>query len=221
MTTTTHPFPEKRKLEVEGAGSIMEAAGGLGVIVLAIVGLAGIFPIFLVSVAGIALGAALLVEGGVIAGEYSRLLTMSTEERFEGTELGAGMTTELVAGGVALVLGILGLLHVAPLTLLPIAVITVGAALALTASTVQRLNDVKTEALGLSATAQRVTRAAISSAAGAQAFVGMAAIVLGIVALSSPDSAATLTLVALLALGASLTLSGSALAGRLVRAFKR
>lgn len=220
MTTTLHPFEEQPGLEVEGAGSILEAAGGLAVIVLAIVGLGGIYPIFLVSVGGIALGGALLVEGGVIAGEYARLLTMTHEERFEGTELGAGMTTELIAGGATLVLGILALLSVVPLTLLPIAVILTGAALAMTSGAVQRLNDIKTEALGLSGPARRVTRAAVSSAAATQAFVGMGVVVLGIIALSAPDSAETLTLVALLALGASLTLSGTALAGRLARAFK-
>lgn len=222
MTTSTHPFDEKRVLEVEGTGSIVEAGGGLAVIVLSIIGLAGANASFMVSIAGIALGAALLAEGGAIAGEYSKLLSLTTEGRFDAAELGGGMTTELIAGGAALVLGILGLLRLAPLTLLPIAVITVGAALMLTSGAVQRLNDVKVRAMGLSETARKVTHAAVSSAAGAQLFTGVAAIVLGIIALTaSPATAGMLTLVGLLALGASVTLSGSALAGRLLRAFGR
>lgn len=220
MSTITQPFEQKHVLEVEGAGSIVEAGGGLAVIVLSIIGLAGANPSFMVSIAGIALGAALLAEGGAVAGEYSKLLSMTTGGRFEAAELGGGMTTELIAGGSALVLGILGLLRLAPLTLLPIAVITVGAALMLTSGAVQRLNDVKVRAIGLSENAQKVTHAAVSSAAGAQIFTGVGAIVLGIIALTTaPATAATLTLVGLLALGASVTLSGSALAGRLMRAF--
>lgn len=222
MTTTTHGFDEKRVLEVEGTSSIVEAGSGLAVMVLAIIGLAGASPTFMVAIGGIALGAALLIEGGAVAGEYSKLLSMTTEGRFEAAELGGGMTTELIAGGAALVLGILALLHLAPLTLMPIAVITVGAALVLTSGAVMRLNDVKVQAIGLSATAQRVTHAAVSSAAGAQVFVGVGSIVLGILALTTaPGSAAMLTLVALLALGASVTLSGTAVAGRLMRAFSR
>ena len=222
MTTSTQPFEERHVLEVEGAGSIVEAGGGLAVIVLSIIGLAGANPGFMVSIAGIALGAALLAEGGAIAGEYSKLVHMTTGGRFDAAELGGGMTTELIAGGAALVLGILGLLHLAPLTLMPIASITVGAALVLTSGAVQRLNDVKVRALGLSDTARRVTHAAVSSAAGAQVFTGVGAIVLGILALTTaPGAAATLTLVAFLAIGAAVTLSGSALAGRLMKAFAK
>lgn len=221
MTTSTSGFDEKHVLEVEGTGSIVEAAGGLAVIVLAIIGLAGAYPTFLMCIAGIAIGVALLAEGGAIAGEYSRLLSMTTAGRFDAAELGGGMTTELIAGGGALVLGILGLLHLAPLTLLPIAAIVVGAAMMLTSGAVMRLNDVKVRAMGLSETAQRVTHAAVSSAAGAQLFTGVGAMVLGIIALTSPAIAPMLTLVAFLALGASVTLSGSALAGRMMRAFGR
>jgi hypothetical protein len=75
MSTT---YNEKTFLEIETTGSVIEAATGVAVIVLAIIGLERADTGFMTSITGIVLGAALLAEGGAIAAEYSKLLAMVT-----------------------------------------------------------------------------------------------------------------------------------------------
>jgi hypothetical protein len=209
----------KSLLEIESGGSLIEAAGGIAVIVLTIIGLARGSEGFLTSIATIVLGVALLAEGGTIAAQFSRLLAAATGGTLGAMELGGGMTAEVLAGGAAIVLGILGLVGLNPMVLLPAAVIAVGGSLVLTAGAVERLNHLRVQAAGLSEMAQKVAQAAVSGAVGMQVLAGIGAIVLGILALVSASHAATLTLAGLLVLGAAVALSGSALAGRLLRMF--
>lgn len=207
----------KTIIEIESGGLLIEAAGGIAVIVLAIIGLARGDDSFLTSIATIVLGVALLAEGGAIAAQFSKL---SAAGGMIGTaELGGGMTAEVHAGVAAIVLGILGLVGLHPMVLLPAAVIAVGGSLYLTAGAVERLGHLRLQAKGVSETAEKVAQAAVSGAAGTQILAGIAAIALGVLALVSASHTAILTLVALLVLGSALTLSGTAVAGRLVRMF--
>jgi hypothetical protein len=161
----------------------------------------------------------LLAEGGSIAAQFSKLLSAATGGTLGAMQLGSGMTAEILAGGGAIVLGILALLDLRPMILVPAAVIGVGGSLVLTAGAIERLNQIRVQASGLSETAQRVAQAAVSGAVGTQVLAGIAAIVLGILALASETHAGVLSLVGLLVLGASVTLTGTALAGRLLRLF--
>lgn len=212
-------YDQKAILEVESAGSAIEAAAGIAVIVLAIIGLARHDAGFMTSITGIVLGAALLTQGGTIAAELSKLLTMISGGTIGAVELGGGMTVELLAGGGAIVLGILGLLGFAPEILLPAAVIGVGASLILSASSLQRLNTVKVQAAGISEVGQSVAQAWVAAAVGAQVLAGGAAIVLGILALTMSAHAPVLTLVGLLILGVSVAFSSTTLTGRMMRLF--
>jgi hypothetical protein len=218
MPTT---MEEKFAIEMEATGSIVEAAGGVAVVVLAIISLARGDTQIMTSIADIVLGVTLLAQGGTIATEYSRLLTMITGGTLGAVALGGGMTIEVLAGGAAAVLGVLALLGFAPMVLVPAAVIAVGGTLILSAGAVQRLNELKVqvEARDVPEIAQRVSQGAVSGATAAQVLVGIAAIVLGIIALASTVNAAVLTQVGLLVLGAAVTLSGTALAGRMARMF--
>jgi hypothetical protein len=209
----------KSMLEIESGGSLVEAAGGIAVIVLSIIGLARVGESFMTSIATIVLGVALLAEGGTIAAQFSKLLSVATGGTLGAMQLGGGMTTEILGGGAAIVLGILGLVGLYPMLLLPAAVIAVGGSLVLTAGAVERLNELRVQSAGLSEMAQKVAQAAVSGAVGMQVLAGIAAIVLGILALASESHAATLTLVGLLVLGSAVTISGTALAGRFMRMF--
>jgi hypothetical protein len=171
------------------------------------------------SITGIVLGAALLAQGGAIAAEYSKLIAMVTGGTVGAVELGGGMTVEILAGGSAIVLGILGLLGFSPEILLPAAIIAVGASSIFAASGLQRLNTLKVQAAGLSDIAQKVAQATVAGAIAVQVLAGGGAIVLGILALTLTAHAAVLTLVGLLVLGASVSVSGTALTGRLLRLF--
>lgn len=212
-------YDQKSIAEVEAAGSLIEAAAGLAVVVLAIIGLARGDTRFIVSIATIVAGVALLAQGGAVAAEYSKLLSMITGGTLGAVELGGGMTIEMLAGGGAIVLGILGLAGFDSELLLPAAVIAIGASLIFTASGYQRLNALKAQAAGLSDVAARVAQGAVGGAIAAQVLAGIAAIVLGILAFTMPVHASVLTLIGLLVLGSAIAVSGTALTGRLLQFF--
>jgi len=107
-----------------------------------------------------------------------------------------------------------------PFVLLAAAVIAGGGTVLLGAATLHRLAMFKARAAGISELGQVVTHAAVTSAVTAQVLTGTGAIVLGIIALSVPAHAGILVLVGILALGASITVSGAALTGRLMRFFE-
>jgi hypothetical protein len=61
---------EEQAMEVMVGGSITEAIGGVAGVVLAIIGLAGVLPLYLAAIAAIAIGVALCAEGGALAATY-------------------------------------------------------------------------------------------------------------------------------------------------------
>lgn len=219
ITTSTSRYSDKPMLEIETTGTVAEAALGIAAIVLAIVGLAR-GSAFFGAIAAIILGAALLVQGGAVGAEYSKLLsTRITGGTLGAIELGGGMTVEVLAGAAIVVLGILALLGFSPETLLAAGAIAVGASMILATGGLQRLNTLKVQAAGLSDMAQGVTEGAVAAALTAQVLCGGAAVVLGILALTVSGYSAELMLVALLVLGATSAASGTALTGRLLRLF--
>jgi hypothetical protein len=198
----------RRSLEVITSGSAVEALGGAGVVVLTILGLAGVLPTVLVAIATIALGAALVFEGGAIGARYSKLLSETGASPAGAVEIGGGMTAEFFGGAAGITLGLLALLNVAPGTLTAAAVIVFGGALLFGSGTTARLNSMEVASAEEHRIRREVWHAAMAGTTGAQVLVGIAGIVLGILALVS-ISPLMLTLVGLLALGACVLLSGS------------
>jgi hypothetical protein len=208
-------------LRAETTGSLVEVAGGLAIIVLSIIGLARIGNVgALPAISAIILGAALIAEGGTIATEFSRLMGTSIGTA-GAAEFSGGMTTEIMIGAVVLVLGVLSVLGVSPATLVPSAVIVSGALLLISAANVHRMNNVKIEALETAGMGRLLLQSAVSTAAGCQVLAGIAAVVLGILALSSAASAALFTVVGLLVLGAAVTMSGGTLTGSFIKMIAR
>jgi len=221
MASTYTERTERTTLRAETTGSLVEVAGGVAIIVLSIIGLARIGDVgALPAISTIILGAAIVAEGGTIATEFSRLLGMSIGVS-GAAEFSGGMTTEIVVGAVVLVLGVLSILGVSPATLIPSAIVVAGALLLISAANVQRMNSVKVAALGSAEGAQALLQSAISSAAGFQVLAGIAAIVLGILALSSATHVVLFAVVGLLVLGAAVTMSGGTLTGSLMRMIRR
>jgi hypothetical protein len=206
---------ERTVLGIEAGGAVVEGLAALAAVVLSILGIIGLVPHYAAAIAAILIGAALLAQGSAIASEYSRLLARLSGGRFATLELGAGTTAEFVIGGAAVALGVLSLVNIYPMVLLPAAVIAIGAALVLTSGSTMRLNDLKLEAAKAGAAVQNMARSAVSGAAGAQLLAGFATVVLGIIALVSVDKM-PLTLVGLLVGSAALTLSASALSGKML-----
>lgn len=201
-------------------GSTTEALGGTGALVLGILGLAGVVPHFMLSIAAIALGAAILTEGASVAAQYNRILRNSLDEHVDAAEMGGGLSGEAIAGVTSIVLGILALLGLSPVLLSAVAVIVLGAGLMMGTGVNARLNDLKMEASDQHEKAKRVAREAMVGANSAQLLVGGGAVVLGILAIVG-IAPMTLGLVAMLAMGASVLLSGGAVTARILTLFAR
>lgn len=209
-------------------GGVMDAMGGIATAVLAIIGLAGWRPELLAGVATIVFGAALLIQAGTVLSEYSQVLAAGgILETASDAFSGDGLAAMFPVGIAGIVLGILALLGVASYVLTAVSVIAFGAALMLSAQSVRRLYRMQAEARRASVGAYSVREflagEMAAGSAGIQFVVGLAAMVLGIVA--AVTAATTLdtellTLAALLIVGATNIISGSTLSG-LVLSFMR
>jgi hypothetical protein len=212
-------YPQKQIQYAVAGGSGTEALGGAAAAVLAILGLSGVFPAFMMSIAAIVLGVALLFQGGAVAAEYRRLMDASSEQgRVAQLELGGGLGIEVLAGGCALVLGILALLGLASTILVSVATIVIGTGVLLSSGVLTRLNDAKFAQAEHSLTYEKLSHEAVSTSAALQVLVGVSALVLGILSLIGVQPH-LLNLVAELAVGSAIFLSGSAIAGRMLNLF--
>jgi hypothetical protein len=193
-------------------GGFVDAVGGVATIALAIVGLAHMTPETMVAIATIVFGAALLIQGGTLLSEYAQVIfPAGTAVQFGGGSLSA----VFLAGAAGIVLGILALLNINPAALTSAAIITFGTALVLSSNSVWHLHHLKRSSLAIgeqsSASGGEILANEMAfGSAGMQALAGLAATVLGILAIAGSNTV-VLALVALLALGGTLILTGSTL----------
>lgn len=200
--------------EYLAGGSIVEAVGGAAAVILAILALANIMPTYLASIAAIALGVALLFEGGAIASRYSKLLYETAGP--DMAELGSGMSAEVIGGLCGIVLGILALIGLASIELLAVAAIVFGAATLFSSGATSRLNSLTfARHYGTERWTQQVATELVWAATGIGVLAGLAAIVLGILALIGTFSL-TLILAAYLVVGGSVLLSGASLGEKMM-----
>ncbi|AUX22536.1 hypothetical protein SOCEGT47_030390 [Sorangium cellulosum] len=198
-------------------GSLAEVACGAATVVLSILALTGTLQGYLVPIATIVFGVALIAHGGAVAARF-RALSAAAVGGDTRAELGGGTGAELIGGAAGVVLGILALVGIAPAVLLPVAVIVFGGALLVGSGLTADIGSL--EAPGAHERLGDVARQASLAASGLQTLVGAGAVVLGILALVGIDPTA-LTLVGLLALGSSLVLSGTSASGRLASTMRR
>lgn len=211
---------EEHEKEFAIGGTTVSGLVSAAAVVLAIVGLANVYPAWLVPIATIALGVSFLFEGAAIMARLSALLHGATEGRVQMTELRAGMTGETLAGLAAIVLGILGLLGVLPAVLSPCAAIVFGGALVIGAGANLRVNGLMMTYRQEHPIARQVARQAVLATAGLQLLVGFSAITLGIVALAG-IMPLTLSLVGMLVIGVTFLLDNTAIATRMASTLHR
>lgn len=200
---------EARAAKVTTGGSVVEALVGIGVIVLAILGLKGIRQADLAAIAAIAIGTSFLLEGGSVAASYRQFFAGSA------AELGNIMTVEFLGGFAGIILGILALLGITPPTLIAVSVIVFGATLLLSSGGTAQFGSYAAGGTQEEKT-WMLAREAASSASSGKLLIGLAAVVLGILAVLGINSL-ILSLVAFLVLGVSVLLSGTALSSRMMR----
>jgi len=195
-------------------GFAADAIASIGTMVLAIVALAKVYPQYLMPIACIVAGAALILKSASVASRFLPLWRETGGTSGSEIELGGGMTTELVAGAGSIVLGILALIGFYPVTLAACAVIALGAALLMGGGETYRVSQLR----GFDAWRNQAARGVhlmAESAAGLESLAGIAAIVLGIVALCVNAYPLTLVLVGLLVVGSAELLAGGAVSGYL------
>lgn len=201
-------------------GGLIDAIGGVATIVLVICGLVGISPPMMVAIATIVFGVALLIQGGAMLSEYAQIVFPGGVRTAMPEQMGGNsLALVFLVGAGGIVLGVLSLLGINAAILSPIAVIGFGTALLLSSNAVWRLYVLRRNSAMMDTSvaqsqhvgAEMLASEMASGSAGIQALAGLAAIVLGILALAGSPADLTLNLVALLALGATLVLTGSTL----------
>lgn len=169
--------------ETVAGGSMTEGVGDFCVIVLAILGLIGVFSSAVAAIATIIVGAVFLADS-VMVSAAARALSEHASSR-----IGSGMSACFYAGIAGIVLGILSFFHTAPAQLLSVAVLVFGSSLFLSGGTLSHLKVLLNHPQG--------TSMPISSGG---TFIGLGVTILGILAVSGL-APLTLSLVGLLCLG--------------------
>jgi hypothetical protein len=214
-----------RTMPIITASSSLTTGGGVVVAVLAILALIGVIPRIMMSIAGIVFGIAMLAEGLGIAGEYRKLGRWLAEARSERVELAGGTGIEVAVGFAAIVLGILALIGVAAATLIPVLVIAGGVGLMIAVGTLHRVNDLKLTSMGASDFGRVLHHESVSGAGIVETFGGLAAVVLGILALvwngTTPAGYGLLAEIGLICLGVAVAIGGFAISGRSMMLYRR
>lgn len=207
------------------SGSGVATIAGIAVAVLAILSLIGVIPRILLPIAGIVFGIAMVFESVGITGEHRKLGRWLAETSSERVEFGGGVGVEAAVGIAAVALGILALIGVASTTLMPILVLAGGAGLMIAVGTVYRLHDLQLSSLSASDFGRRLRHESMAGAAAVETLTGLAALVLGILALVSTVPAAggygLLAEIGMICLGVGVAIGGGALAGRSTMLYHR
>lgn len=211
MTQITEAIPS----EYASYGGFADAIGGVATVVLAIIGLSGVYPDVLLGIATIIFGTALLIEGGAMLSEYARFVFPA------GTATGAmeqsvstgSLSALFLVGAGGIVLGVLALIGIHPAVLTAAAVIAFGGALVMSSNAAMSLHQLKMSSARAEAArsgSEILAGDVAAGSAGVQVIAGLAAIVLGILA-ETGHLPTDLSLIALIVLGAALILTGTSL----------
>jgi hypothetical protein len=206
----TGVFGGNRTPALTREASIFDAATGVAVIVLAIIGLADAAPRTMAALCCMAVGIAVVFEGAGVVGRYRRLA--SFYRRREHPEITGAMVAEVLGGIVGFAFGLLALAGIEPLACLSIASIVFGAALWLGTGAEVEMDSAKS-ALDPSDTRLAIHEAVVA-ASGARLLVALAAVTLGVLSVAGVAPLA-LILTASLLLGVALILGSVSIGDRI------
>jgi len=206
-----------RSSDAAAYGGLIDALGGIAAAVLAIIGLTGFDPEGMAGIATIVFGAALLIQGGTILSEYMQLA--ASGDFMAAAPDNDGLPAMFLAGAAGIVLGVLALLHIAPVSLISIAVMAFGSALLLSGRSVKVLQTLMQQEVASRRSTGLVAGPLAGGSTGIQVLVGLASIILGILAVAG-HTPLLLCLAALLLLGVTVIMTGGTLSA-LVLSFMR
>lgn len=214
---TVGAIEEKKAVKTVLGEGVAESILGGATIVLVLLGLSGVMPLTLLSIAVIAMGAGFLLEGAAISMRFSKLLSESaaTRERTAEGQLGVGLSAEFVGGIAGVILGILALIGISPLVLASTAVIVFGSILMLSSGFKVRFNALEFETIDRTTRFKKIAQEAMIATAGVEFILGLSVAILGILAVTGVYSL-TLGLVGLLIIGITGFITGTALSARML-----
>ncbi|MGD9545466.1 MAG: hypothetical protein AB7F41_13255 [Methylocystis sp.] len=193
-------------------GGLVDDVGGVGAVILAIVGLLGLDPPILAVVATILLGVTLLIQGKAMLAEHGQFSALLGAKSPINAFDGASRWAVILLGAGGMILGLLALLDFESALLTPAASIMFGAALIASSVSAWRLSVARRAIAGGKESLRDIlSKQILFDAVSIQVAGGLAAIVLGVLALSGAKNDLTFNLVALLVLGSALVLKGGAL----------
>lgn len=190
--------------------SVADAAAGMVVLALSIIGLADVAPRTLAALSCMIVGIALAFEGGGVVRRYR--LALTSRGRSESSEIRWAMLAQIAGGAVAFVLALLALAGVERLAFTSIATIVLGASLLLGTGAEMEMDTAASAAEPTSA--RRVIHEAVIAAGGARLLVALANVTLGVLALVGVETVTLLSAASLL-LAISLLLGSVSVADRL------
>jgi hypothetical protein len=201
-------------------GGFVDAIGGIATVVLSVFGLAGTRPGSMIAIAIIIFGVSLLIQGGTMASEYAGIRFPAGAVAPSG---GHNLSAIFMVGAGGIILGVLSLLGLEAMVLTPVAVIAFGTGLALSSNALPHMWAVRravstSEAESTLAGSEILASEMAYGSGGLQALAGLAAIVLGILAIAGTGGDdRILILAALLVLGATMVVTGSTMTGATMR----
>ena len=220
MTTFGHheTYGESGKriaLGLVSGGTALEWIGGAAAIVLSIIAIWYASTV-LFGIIVLCLAAALFLHGLAVSARLNKAISDIETTATAPTSSG-GMTAELFAGCVGIVLGILILFNIAPLTLSIVSVLVFGGTLAVTGYS-KSMNPISMASL--TEPEASLVRETVAASGNSHLLVGLGLIALGVLALANV-APVTLCIAAFLSLGGLLFLSGGAVSARMIRLLSR
>jgi hypothetical protein len=200
--------------DVEPFGLLSEGAAGIATIVLAVIALSGVSSEMLASIVTIIIGAGLMVQAFNSASENSKVTPRGVADGAQMVEVGGEVMVDLLTGLTGVILGILALVGINASHLVPAALIVFGGALLLSGAMQMRPRMLPAGA----GQAQIVAASGTAATGGVEVLVGIAAMVLGILALVMTSSW-VLILVGFIAIGAAMLMVSATFSGAVTRLF--
>nr|CCD31965.1 Copper-translocating P-type ATPase [Methylocystis sp. SC2] len=212
---TAPAAPEKPRKNAAMYGGMSDSIAGVAIVFLAIYGLASLIPATMAAIATIVFGVALLTQGIARAAKF---LQLASETMAGGAGQGrSGLVAVFLVGGAGIALGVLALLKTDADALISVAVISFGTVSILEGNAVRRLYELRRVADWEGSDGRQILESKlVRGAAALQALAGLAAMVLGIIALGGISNTLALDLAAMLVLGGSLVISAGALTLRII-----
>lgn len=211
------PSSERKRTEevVAGSSSLVTLAG-LIAIVLVILAFFGVARSTMAALTTIVLGIGLLSQGMALSKRRNELRAdlLAAGETKAAESVGTGMTVEIIAGTIGIILGVIALFSGAVHSLVSLSVIAFGVALITGGPLTTRLDDVNIAHAREEGVPLESSRKVVRTASGIEVLLGIVAVVLGILALIAFSPGMTVPLISLLLVGAAVAFSQGILAKR-------